>query len=60
MKLIDGMYVAGYIVRFLEPYEGKPLVYGLFRHIESAEEWASKMTDDVVVEPVYEVVSNRG
>lgn len=60
MKLIDGMYVAGYTVRFIEPFEGKPLVYGLFRYLESAQEWASKMTEEVVIEPVYEATSNRG
>jgi hypothetical protein len=58
--MIAGMYVSGYIVRFLYPEDGEPLIYGLFDTEEKAKEWADFATSEVVVEPVYAPVHNRG
>jgi hypothetical protein len=58
--MIAGMYVSGYIVRFLYPEDGEPLIYGLFATEENAKQWASFATSEVVVEPVYAPVHNRG
>jgi len=58
--MIEGMYVSGFIVRSLLPYEQESLIYGLFQSRESAHEWASNMTLETVVEPVYTPVFNRG
>ena len=58
--MIAGMYVNGFIVRFVNPFDGEPLLYGLFATEESAREWASFATSEVVVEPVYAPTYNRG
>lgn len=59
--LIDGMYVAGYIVRFLYPEDGEPLIYGMFATEENAKQWAGYCnTTEVAVEPVYVPTFNRG
>lgn len=58
--MIAGMLVSGYIVRFLYPEDGEPLIYGLFTSEDDAQRWASFATSEVVVEPVYEAVWNRG
>lgn len=58
--MIAGMYVSGYIVRFLYPEDGEPLIYGLFDTEEKAKEWADFAISEVVVEPVYAPVHNRG
>lgn len=58
--MIEGMFVSGFIVRSLLPYEQEPLIYGLFQSEESAQNWADNMTLETVVEPVYTPVFNRG
>lgn len=58
--LAEGMYLSGYIVRFLYPEDGEPLIYGLFATEESARQWAGYATSEVVVEPVYTATWNRG
>lgn len=58
--MIDGMIVSGYIVRFLYPEDGEPLIYGLFATEDNAKQWASFAITEVVVEPVYTPVFNRG
>lgn len=58
--MLAGMIVSGYIVRFLYPEDGEPLIYGLFATKENAEQWASFAITEVVVEPVYTPVFNRG
>lgn len=58
--MLAGMIVSGYIVRFLYPEDGDVLIYGLFASKDSAEQWASFATSEVVVEPVYTPSHNRG
>lgn len=58
--MIDGMIVSGYIVRFLYPEDGEPLIYGLFATEDNAKQWASFAITEVVVEPIYAPVFNRG
>jgi len=58
--MLAGMTVSGYIVRFLYPEDGEPLIYGLFATEEKAKEWASFAISEAVVEPVYVPVFNRG
>lgn len=60
MMMIDGMYVGGFIVRSMKPFEGHPLNYGMFLSEESAQRWADSMVQETVVEPVYVAVANRG
>jgi hypothetical protein len=58
--MLAGMIVSGYIVRFLYPEDGEPLIYGLFDTEEKAKEWAGFAISEAVVEPVYFPVHNRG
>lgn len=58
--MLAGMIVSGYIVRFLYPEDGEPLIYGLFATEENAKQWASYATSEVAVEPVYAPAFNRG
>jgi len=58
--MIAGMIVSGFIVRFVNPFDGEPLNYGLFATKESALHWASFATSEVVVEAVYAPTMNRG
>jgi hypothetical protein len=60
LELINGMYVSGFIVRSLTPFEGLPLNYGVFSTLESAQRWAESMIQEVVIEPVYVATANRG
>jgi hypothetical protein len=54
------MFVSGFIVRSLKPFEGLPLNYGMFSTLESAQRWAESMIQEVVIEPVYVATANRG
>lgn len=58
--MLEGMMVSGFIVRFLYPEDGEPLIYGLFSSENNAKQWASFASSECVVEPVYAPTANRG